>query len=303
MKRERASLTVEASLVVPLMLVLMLPFLYLIRTVYIYDSIQSATLESAKVLGTAYYLESLDPGERQEDEEDQTQTGSAVDQMASFSSWIENETGKNGARALMQNLVMQQVLRGLNDHLLEGKALERTGLSKGTTAISYLLSDFHYQTEERGDLIRIIAVYEPDFPFAASFAFLPPAAVKVIVRKYVGQEAKGCHDDIRPEPEEEQAVYYRLSNGYHYHTADCYMLDKDKRTMSRKEAEAAGYHACVYCHPESLEQVILTSGGKKYHREGCYHIGESITRLTWADIEANGYLPCAICVGGGQWFG
>ena len=301
-------MSVEASIVVPVAFLVLLPFLFLIRSVYIYDSVQSATAESAQLLAGLYYLQEKipeDAGESGEDEglETAVAEGSLSD-YRSLVSLIRDKTGLPGAKALLKNLSMQVVLRYLNDQLLKEKKLENMGLTHGTAGISYLLSDFHYEENEYHDLIRIHAAFPLAFPFVSSFASLGPRQVAYVVRKFVGQEARGTGSEEGPGSDEtEEPIYYRLSNGYHYHTADCYMLDKDKRTMPIQQAYEEGYSACSYCHPQNETQVIVTSGGKSFHAAGCYRIGESVTPVTMSEIIAEGYLPCQICIGGGEWFG
>lgn len=300
--REKGSLSVEASIMIPIVFVVLLPFLYILRSVYLYDSIQSATIETAQLMQPLFYLTEKLPDEIGDIPET---TEPDLDDLGSFQD-LEGLLGRfgdgSGAKTLVWNLALQAAARYFTGRLLEDKQLERYGLSGGVEDLSFLLSDFMIENEEYGSLFRISVNYERDFPFARSFATLKPVWIHVLARKYTGRPTVGSAGAADGNENEEEQTYYRLRNGNHYHLGSCYMLDKDVKTISREAALKQGYSACPFCHPESLSQVVITGSGTRFHADWCYHIGGSVSIVTWQEIQEKGYLPCAICIGGGEWF-
>ncbi len=307
MKKPVGSLTVEASIVVPIVFVVILPFLFLLRSVYVYDSVQSAVLETTRLMEPLLYLPEKLPEEGESaadisDHEKET-ADEAVESVDSLITTLESATGETGIESLIQNLALQQVVRFFLNRLLAEKNLGSRGLVDGTDGISYLLSDFELQDAEIENLFRIAVVYQREFPFARRFASLDPVYIQAVGRRFVGQKTQGRSDEDADETEEESKIYYRILNGNHYHIASCYLLDKEIRAMSRQEAEQKGYTACRYCGAQYIEQVVVTEGGTRYHVPSCYHVGGASERITWEEIQRMGYLPCSICIGGGEWFG
>ena len=309
MRRWDGSLTVEATFVVPLVFVVILPFLFVLRSVYVYDSVQSAVIETTELMQPLFFLtEKLpDPvSEAPEGTEQAEETAQgALHSFQQLLGTLEQIGQETGVDVLLKNLALQQIAKHFTKDLLEEKKLGQYGLSGGEGSLSFLLSDFLIDHDEYGQLFRIHVRYERTFPFRSTFASLKPVMIHAVARKYVGRPTQGDGSGGGQDAgeESETRVYYRLRNGTHYHLASCYMLDKATSSVSRTTAEARGYQPCGFCHPETLSVVTITEAGTKYHSADCYHIGGSVTQVTWEEIQECGYQPCAICIGGGGWFG
>ena len=308
-KRRRCggALTVEAAIIVPVIFVLMLPFLYLIRSVYVYHCVSGAMYETAEMMTALCYLQAKT--EDADDEETETGNGlldlDALDEsltsMEAMLALVGEVTDETGADVFLSGVAMQQAAQYFMNDLLSEKELEDYGLEGGTSGISYADSDFLCEDAVLDGIYIFCAAYTLEFPFVSDFASLPDVEITVVGRKYIGQETSGTASVT--EESSDDGTYYRIGNGDHYHISGCYLLDKETETMTREEAEARGYSACSKCSADQYTTVVVTEGGIRYHAPGCYHVGGSATLITWDEIVENGYEPCEICIGGGTWFG
>ncbi len=309
MKHKQGSLTVEASIIVPVAFVVLLPFLFIIRTVYIYDAVQSAASDTAAFMSTVFYLSEKMPESGTLEESFRETAEQAVQtyipEYQGLMDTLSEIAEETGAGIFVKNLALQQTARYFCDRLLKQRPVLTQGIRGGTKRISYILSDFFYTKNEKTDLFRLTLLYELTFPFNSRFAALRPVMISVTARKYTGCRLSGDTDgeDGEHEQQDVSGVYYRIQNGTHYHTASCYLIDKSLRTMSISEAQAQGYTACRYCKDHIGHVVVATNGGTRYHAPDCYHIGGQISTITWDEICSGGYQPCQICIGGGEWFG
>ncbi len=304
-KKKAASLTVEASLIVPLVLVLFLPFLYVIRSVYVYDCVETAVCETVRQMEPLLYLaektdqpegETGDTAEQEEiDSNTETAVGDMLQNYRSFSSLLKSFQHGSGAKALTQQAVLQQLAKDLTARLLERHNLEDWGLKNGLDGISYSLSEFFFDEGSRKSLFAITVCYELDYKPSA------PVYIRTTGRSYTGQDTIG-QTVQGSTAEENETEWYRLGSGTHYHTRDCYLIAKDVFSLSKEEAVQRGYAACSSCASRTGSTVWVTEGGECYHCEGCRYIQPELTPVTKEDIEREGLLPCRICIGGGEWF-
>lgn len=306
-KNIRGSLTVEAALVVPFVIVIMLPFLYILRSLYVYDCVRNAVFESAQMLESVLYLSNY-IGDSEEStelvavDEDQTdkeiieQTGRYEALLGMINSFTDGE----GIKGLAKDIALQQIVRFLVHELTKDQNLDAWGLEKGALGISYLFSDFFYEEDGREGLFRIVATYQYEFPFVSRFAKMKPIVIQCVGRPFIGKTA-----EVKSAGESESGsdgnVKYKIGNGTHYHLPDCYLIDKETRQISASEALQLGYSRCGTCNPVG-NRVVVTEGGEKYHNADCRHIAPELTAISEEEIQEKGYVPCEICVGGGEWF-
>lgn len=307
MKRKiKGSLTVEAAITVPVIIIIMLPFLYILRSLYVYDCVRTAVMESAQMLENVLYLtnyigDSDKDGANAEGEAVSDEVQGQVEQYDRMLESINEYTGGEGIEGLVQNVVLQQIVRLMVYDLTEEQHLESWGLENGALGISYVRSRFFYEDDNRDALFCISAQYEFEFPFVSSFAKMEPVEIQCIGRAYVGKPAQVSDIEDTEKISEKSEVRYRIGNGDHYHTADCYLIAKDIVNISVDEAENRGYIKCRSCKPAG-STVTVTLKGEKYHTEDCRYIAPNLTIVNENEIEEHGYLPCDICIGGGQWF-
>lgn len=309
MKHKDGSLTVEASIVVPVAFVVLLPFLFITRTVYIYDAVRSAAGDTAALMSTVFYLSEKLPESGSLEEQFREKAEETVHTyLPEYTGFMETLSGiaqETGAGIFVKNLALQQVAKYFCNQLLKDQKIPEQGIRGGVKRISYVLSDFFYSKNGKSDLFHLTLLYELSFPFNSRFASLRPVMVSVTGRKFVGQKLAGDADGSGTDNEQNDVsgIYYRIQNGTHYHTASCYLIDKTLSTMTKSEAQTQGYAACVYCKDHVGQVVVVTNGGTRYHAPDCYHIGGQISTITWDEICQHGYQPCQICIGGGEWFG
>ena len=304
-RKVRGSLTVEAAIVIPFIIIIMLPFLYILRSLYVYDCVRTAVFESTQTLQNILYLtnvaEDLKEGSEIEEEGMNEEAQEAKNEFQSLVGILDEATGGEGVSGLTKNLALQEIMRFLVIQLTEKQNLEAWGLIGGSERISYFRSKFLYDEEEQTALISVSAVYDFEFPFVRRFAKMEPVEIICVGRAFVGKETQEANRFNKSTETGDLNTKYRIGNGEHYHTLDCYLIDKDLQMMFRDHAIEQGYYECKGCTPVS-DTVVVTKGGDKYHEKNCRYIAPELTPLSEEEIEKSNYSPCEICIGGGGWF-
>lgn len=104
------------------------------------------------------------------------------------------------------------------------------------------------------------------------------------------------------EEEEDEEKVYRIGNGEHYHKADCYLIDKEIHELSLWEAQEQGYTACKRCKAYESTTVWVTSGGEAYHTPTCSYLFPELTAMTVEEAKELGLEECILCFTENEYF-
>ena len=325
-KTIRASLTVEAAVVVPVMIVLMLPFLYLLKATLIYETIRFSLAETGDSISqTAYLYDRLglkDIHRLYNHEQIQQKTELECADVMAEDSWLQTISGRiqdirgivTKAEAILSrgaltaegyiaavNILGRELTANYMEELLSNIDLEALGVKSGIHGLDYSASKFFYQDGEYQDLIALIATYELDFPEILGLRF-PSISIQVQTRAFTGQPTMGF-DEAGGQGDDVNACYYQIGRGSHYHIMDCYLIKSNLEALSQETAQQNGYAPCQRCRPDqSHETVYVTQGGRHFHRHGCAYIHPDLRQITEREIQDLGLQPCVLCLGGGGGF-
>lgn len=320
-RKRNASLTVEAAVLMPLIVFVLIVFLGLIKFLIGYQVLSSTIYDCAdcmadfgdiyEVLGLgkihrAVLSEAIEEEEPVSDlltgglkiPEEEVQALEPI-----FGMIMDVLKPAEIKQAIKQKVYFylidragQQLTRGLIKSRLGSIDLEAMGIKDGVEGLSLEGSRFLYQEAGHGALIQLRISYQPEIFPGSSWLIPDPAEISVTVHAFLGKnpfEAK-----LRTEE-----LYYQIGMGEKYHRLDCYLIDKDVSCITLQEAQRRGYQSCRRCRSWEEGTVWITSGGERYHRADCSYLYPNLQSMTKKEAEEKGLTPCELCQGSGGGFG
>ncbi len=310
-------------MVVPMMILLMLPFLYFIKSTLVYETVRFALAETADDISqTAYLYDRLGLKDihrlyNQERAEQKQELGEAevvvgeewleavrdrmqdiVDIIAKAEEIIARGPMSAEAYTAIVNMLGREWAANRMEEALAHIDLEALGVREGIQGLDFSASKFFYQDGAYQDLIALVVTYEWNTPKILGFEF-PAVSIQVQTRAFTGQPTRGSGDSRL----DETSLYYRIGAGNHYHSLNCYLIKNSLMAMSEDEAQQSGFLPCLRCGSEPIQAfVYVTSGGEHYHRQGCSYIQPDLNAVTEEEIQTLGLQPCELCQGDGGGF-
>lgn len=297
------SITVEAAVAVPVFLVALLPFLYVIRMMLAQTILEDAVTQCLKNMGTEAYVLSAfgtfeDAGMSSQGLSEESEKGiselSAMQEegLSAFSPSVLEQAGEEAAADLAGELLLKQSLQ----ELLCEEDLEEWGIQNGWSGVSLLGSRFFYEEEGHSGLIKACVTISWQQPF--SFWTVPDSFFERKARAFTGEKYSEAQ---QREDEEENSgsgrTVYQMGQGTHYHTRTCYLIYKHISSLRVEQAHARGLLPCSRCGGGSSGTVYVTSGGLSYHSRSCPYLFPDLTSLTEEEALEKGLSPCGICMG------
>ena len=313
-KSAAGSMVVEASLVVPIFFLAIVPFLYLIRISLsqavlertLDEALRSFAVESYVVLreddrpaldltGDMDVAENIQPDvtemiEIEDDIRDAARTAGAG---------LEEE----GQESLLMDLAGTLYLRQKVLEILSGRDLASMGIEGGEEGLSFLGSRFFYSESAHRHLLNAQMTVD----WSSPFSFFDPgiSTFSRTTHAFTGETDKDSNSSGLSEKEEDDdTIVYRIGQGSHYHQADCFLIDKDIITISVSEAKLMGLSPCKRCRSDLAVTglVLMTSGGEKYHLSSCGYLYPDLQEMTLEEAVKAGLSPCGICFGSEGYF-
>lgn len=301
-----ASITVEAALAVPVFLVSLVPFLYVIRMMLVQTIVEDAVTSCVQTLSCQSYVLSA-MGILEEDEEDLSGlseqeaagwtelTAIQEENLSAFSPEMLEKVGEEA----VTDLAGQFLLRAMLQKHLSEEDMGKWGVEGAWNGISLDGSRFFCSRDGHTCLIEAHVTIDWESPF--SF-WDPPDST--ILR--TGRAFTGVHSSVSPEEEEEEAArnetVYTIGAGTRYHKSSCYLIDKKTSSMSRGEALTSGFFPCGRCGGGTSETVYFSSGGETFHSRDCTYLFPNLHEMTLEEAVLSGYTPCALCYGSEGYF-
>ena len=319
-KRGRASLstfksgniTLEAAIVTPIFLFVIVSIMYFMVIIYIQLCIQTGIEEIADDLTTEMYAveaiqekiseyEALDSVEESSDKENDSSTeNDMTDSLITETSVVENIESNissldisDDVKSLIKTGITSAYLYGKLTGKLGYEQLNNTYIVNGAAGLSMTDSEIDIESGI-GD---IIVSYKIKIPFLSDNTFTLPFTQRCRFKFWTGESLTN---------EDAGNIVYITENGTVYHTdLTCYHLNVSvsKTTYgdvsSKRNTNGAKYTKCAYCCKDDLNDssiVYITDSGTKYHSSlGCSGLKRGIITIDISDV---GDMPgCSNCVG------
>lgn len=304
----KSSFSVEAALVVPLALLVILPFLYLLRMT-ILTSILETSMESclADMAVESYLIERAGvlPDETVRDDDfsldDAEGKEAEVDREAEkWSQIFDADTIKEHVNGAVIDLLGQWYLKEQMQQDLSDLDPEGWGVQGGWQGITFLNSRFFYQEQGHGYLLKGFLRIRWQEPF--SFWKIPDTQITRLTHAFIGEKDTASSANESQDEAESPKTVYRIGQGNRYHTLDCYLLKKDISALTRQQAEAEGLTPCSRCGGGEGGLVYKTGGGRTYHSQNCPYLFPDLTPMSEDEAVGIGLTPCGLCIGGENYF-
>lgn len=275
---ERGSMTVEASLLLPLMISFVCVFFFFFQMILLHQSIHTGLWETAKKMERYGYVYDHIPTENEADSE-----------------------SSGSQRTQAQNLVGQwlsgQYIKTQVEHYVSPKFLAHSCVKGKASGISYSTSIFEEEKE-----IWLQAEYVIAIPLFSNV--LPELSViqKVKTRGFVGTDQIGLSQD-----DEDERTVYVTQYGQVYHTSlECSHLRRIVSCVSygnlaqQRNQYGGRYHRCRRCvrNGELSEDscVYITPEGTSFHTSlECGGLNRYIQVKKLSEL--SGYSACSRCGG------
>lgn len=262
----KASLTVEASFVLPLVLILCVNVLFIFRILQTQIQIEKAMHCAAKRLTVYACVEQWLPI-------DDEQVNSEV-VVGAGEKILEDATAK-----LMVNSELRK------------KGVDLSYIKNGMAGIHFYFRDLNT------DYLDMIAVYNMDMPIDVFHIGKQKLHNRVRMHKWLG-------DDPPPQKTETDEKYvYVTDNGTVYHTTtECKYLDLSIRSVflegleDKRNMNGGKYYPCSKCAAAGKKtgMVYITNYGDRYHTSrSCSELKRTVKKISIKDVGSRG--PCSNC--------
>ena len=305
-RRLKGSMTVEAAIVMPVVIICILPFIYLFRMLLFQTIMEKSLDECMREMASEIYILERISIMPEYDAEDEVQEGVDEDQLEQIKALIEEYTAlweEDGWKKKLEEmgfeilgeLLLEQKLK----NWLKNENLEVWGIAGGWSGVSVSKSDFFYVKEEHHYLLKGAV----SFSWKKIFSFWNPNEVTVsrVYHAFVGEKA-WQNTSVEDKENEKNEMIYLIGNGTKYHKANCYLICKDTFAMTKNGAEQSGSKPCERCNPQNEATVYKTVGGEHYHTNTCSYLYPNITSLPLEEAIQMGYSECGICQGEDGYF-
>jgi hypothetical protein len=268
----QASMTVEAAVVLPLLLFFFLNLSSAIEMLRVHGKLELALWETGNRLSVYSYA-------------------------------LEEITGKPSGEEIRQDPALSERLAGIllsylyvKDEVvgyIGRKYLKQSPVAGGEDGLNFLESSFL----KSGECIHLVLTYQTELPFPVigfpSFR---------MANQYYGRAWTGYDVLAASDPETNQTYVYITETGSVYHeTKECSHLKLSIQSISLGEVarmtntSGSHYTACHLCKKEGGGDIVyITTNGERYHYLiGCSGLKRTIYRIK--RTEAAGYRPCGRC--------
>lgn len=291
--KARASITVEAALVLPIFIFAILAFLYLLQIIYVQENIQAGLTELSKEASRyGFVYEDLT---RMEDSD------------VKNSSVRETEVGEsqqnNGKDSeLLQSMTKSTYFKMKLINYLKQKGSKYPCVEGGLYGITMINSSFM----EEDDYIDLVAVYRVKIPVLFISVNNFTMVQRVRTRAFVGLD-KTDPDKLNPgsDSDSENQIVYITETGTKYHfNRDCSHIQLTIRGVSNGELETlrnsggGKYKPCEICCQNakfnSNTLIYIAENGDRYHSTlDCSGLKRTVIAIPIS--EAGSRTPCSRC--------
>ena len=267
LQKAKGSITVEATLVLPIFFFSVMAFVYFFQIMWIQERVNTGLWETAK-------------------------------EISQYSCVYEDfcgEQGSDGNRAVAERLIAGALTGERMKNYISAEFLENSCVVGGAYGIVYT-------TDTTGDdkEIVLVADYRVEIPMFQNIFSSIHMIQKVKTRAFVGTEQIGPETGV----EEDTEVYITTTGSVYHTTVECTHLALSIQTKEYSQLDSArNQYGCRYAPCEQCvrnvqvregSRVYITSSGNRYHIEGgCSGLTRNVRSIQLS--EAGEYRPCSRC--------
>lgn len=300
--KKQGSISVEACLVVPVVLIVILPFVFLLRILVLQGILETSLQQIAQEVATTSYLvkgigvvpkdvEEPYPYPINGKEEKQEELAGLGAKIQAFLGEADDSLLAEAVVDLAGAVLVKQMLM----ERIPEKDLKDLGVVEGWDSVSTEDTRIFYGQEGHGYLLRLSLSI--DIKPLFSFWKIGELTISRTVRGFLGESEESAKHNPKEDLDSEELVY-RIGTGIHYHQLSCYLIHKTVQTLSMEEAKQKGLSPCSRCGGGTTGTVYVSEGGGKYHAYGCEYLFPNLTELSKDEAIGLGLTSCGLCFGG-----
>lgn len=280
---QKASLTLEASLVMPLFLFMILAFLYFIQVFMIQEHIQSAITRMGLDLAKLSYIYQDFVGE-----EDASHFDYTIFELGT----------KTGLTEFIDSTIHGSMLKMYAKNYLNTDWLLSTCIKDGYEGISF----YHSKVMDEEDCIDIIACYQIRMPIKLIPVKDLAMVQRVRLRGWTGYQVKPAYSLHEEDSADETIVFITKSGSVYHKKRECSHIKLSIRSVvgipsSLRNDNGAKYYPCELCCKGETDVMMIyyiTSDGTRYHtRSDCSKIKRTVIEIPLSEVGERS--PCKRC--------
>lgn len=274
-----ASLTIEASFVLPIFLYFMLIFLSMIQILIVQEQIQAAITKMGYSLSKAAYI--------LEDFPD-------VEDVLSLDFSVFDENLEVNLKEFINQAASNIALKGYSKKYIVNH-VDTAYIKGGFSGISFYGSRLF-----EDHTIDIVVSYKVRFPIKIFMINELPILQRVRLRSWTGYSVAAAYKEM--EEQSEDMVYVSETGKVYHKTDQCSHIKLSVRSVSGipyeiRNNQGEKYKPCEVCnkHGEGEDLTyFITEDGNRYHiKRDCSKIKRSVRKISRKDIDNR--TPCKRC--------
>lgn len=252
----KGSLTLEAAMVLPIFLFLILSLVFLIQVFMVHIEVQGGIFQAAREIAS-----------------NATVLGSTQGEGAVF--------GGASADLFCKATAKSKTLECIGDHLDNQICLK--GGKEGLQFYASNISD---------DMVSVIATYRVQLPYAFGMDISFPVVQRCCMRIWNGKASSDSQGEEMVYITKTGSVYHKRSDCSHI-KLDIKAVSISDISAARND-NGAKYYSCEKCGGVAGAVVYITGDGTKYHSTlTCSGLKRSVTRIGISKV--GGRSPCSRC--------
>lgn len=282
-KLQEASLTLEASLVIPLFLFFMLAFLYFLQIFMVQEQIQSAITRMGLDLAKLSYI---------------YQDFTSEEDANNFDHTIFPIGSEMGLLEFIDSSLHGSILKMYAKNYLDTDGLVGSCIKDGYEGISF----YHSKVMDEEECIDIIASYRIRIPIKLIPINDLDMVQRVRLRGWTGNQVAPAYS-LEEEGDSDDTIVYITKSGSVYHKIrECSHITLSVRSVvgipsSLRNDNGAKYYPCEKCCKGELDVTntyYITSDGTRFHTSNdCSKIKRTVLEIPLSEV--SGRTPCKRC--------
>ena len=279
-----ASLTIEASLVLPIFLFFFTAFLYFIQIFIVQEMLQKAITETGLSMSRAAYIYS--------DFYD-------VSDSKTFDEALLEENIQRGFKELYRTIIYKGAIKYAVESRLNLDRINNSCIVGGFDGIDFSSS----QVFKCSNDIDIVARYRVRIPIRIFGIYEMYMLQRVRLRGWSGHKIPALYRVIEENNGKEESFVYVTDSGSVYHLdRTCSHISLSVEAISGKPTwqrnkNGGKYYPCEYClkNEDSQEEIYyITSYGNRYHKDkSCPKINRRVSKIPITEVGER--VPCKRC--------
>lgn len=299
-KLSKASITVEASLVLPIFIFAMYAFIFFIQVISIQQEVQQGLLQTARFcekIGYVYdyVINYEDQEESGQNNQPQNNTLEENSSKENLSEEMETESSVVDVRDVATYLITSGMMQGKFNEVVDQGIINKSCVVDGMRGFNFLFSSYDDETY----IADVTVQYKVHFPLGLAIIKDFDITQKVKVRVFVGLNNTTSDEEAE---EDEDYVYIAETGTVYHESKECTHLKLSITKINRsslniqRNASGGKFYACEICNPEGVKQeyYYITKQGNRYHSNtNCSGLKRTIKTLKRSEVGDR--RPCTRC--------